>query len=94
MAKYPEVQKKAQMSLDLHVGPHRLPTIEDYESLPYIQAIVMESIRWQPTFPLGLPHLLIADDEYMGYRIPKGTTVLPVSFPVFIVCARLFIGYH
>lgn len=79
MAKYPDVQKKAQKELDLHIGPNRLPTHEDYSSLIYIQAIIMESMRWQPTLPLSLPHMVIADDEYNGYRIPKGTTVFPVS---------------
>ncbi|KAJ3483939.1 hypothetical protein NLI96_g5970 [Meripilus lineatus] len=77
MAKYPDVQKKAQKELDLHIGPNRLPTHEDYSSLIYIQAIIMESMRWQPTLPLSLPHMVIADDEYNGYRIPKGTTVFP-----------------
>lgn len=27
--------------------------------------------------PLGLARQAIEDDEYKGYRIPKGTTVLP-----------------
>ncbi|KAJ3476484.1 hypothetical protein NLI96_g11119 [Meripilus lineatus] len=76
MAKYPEVQKKAQAELDLHVGPHRLPSIKDRTSLTYIRAIVLESLRWQPTAPLCIPHLVLADDEYNGYRIPKGTTIL------------------
>ena len=80
MAMYPDVQKKAQAELDIHVGPNRLPSIEDYSSLIYIRAIVSESMRWQPTVPLGLPHMVIADDEYSGYRIPKGTIVLAVSY--------------
>ena len=81
MLKHPDVQRKAQEELDLHIGRDRLPTHEDYSSLTYIQAIIMESMRWQPTLPLCLPHTVIADDEYNGYRIPKGTTVLPVSIP-------------
>lgn len=81
MAKYPEVQKKAQAELDLHVGPHRLPSIKDRTSLTYIRAIVLESLRWQPTAPLCIPHLVLADDEYNGYRIPKGTTILAVRAP-------------
>ncbi len=27
--------------------------------------------------PLGIARKVIEDDEYKGYRIPKGTTVLP-----------------
>ena len=81
MALYPDVQKKAQAELDLHVGSKRLPTFEDYSILPYVRAIILECMRWHAAVPLGVSHYLIADDEYNGYRIPKGTTVIPVSLP-------------
>lgn len=29
-----------------------------------------------PTDILGVPHAVIRDDEYMGYKIPKGSTVV------------------
>jgi hypothetical protein len=32
-------------------------------------------IRWQVVAPTGLAHATTADDEYEGFRIPKGTTV-------------------
>lgn len=79
MSIYPEVQKKAQEELDRVVGPDRLPEFDDYEHLVYIQATMLESIRWIPVTPLGVPHSNICDDEYRGYHIPKGTTILPVS---------------
>ena len=50
---FPEVQKKAQAELDEVVGRHRLPTFADYERLPYIRAIVKESLRWKTVDPLG-----------------------------------------
>ena len=53
MAIYPEVQKKAQAEIDAVVGPHRLPDFEDRPSLPYINAIVKESMRWHLVLPLG-----------------------------------------
>ncbi|KAL0580370.1 hypothetical protein V5O48_001615 [Marasmius crinis-equi] len=34
-------------------------------------------LRWNPVTPLGLAHYVSEEDEYRGYRIPKGTTVLP-----------------
>ena len=52
---HPEVQKKAQAELDEVVGHHRLPTFADYERLPYIRAVVKESLRWQCVDPLGVP---------------------------------------
>jgi len=57
MALYPEVQKKAQVELDAVAGPNRLPDFEDRPSLPYINAIVKESMRWHLVGPLGGPYL-------------------------------------
>lgn len=79
MAKYPEVQRRAQEELDIHVGPKRLPEFGDYENLVYIQAIVLETLRWRPSVPLSLPHRVMSDDEYNDYFIPKGTIIFPVS---------------
>ena len=53
MALYPEVQKKAQAEIDSVVGPNRLPNFEDRPSLPYINAVVKESMRWHTPAPLG-----------------------------------------
>ena len=55
MALHPEVQKKAQAEIDAVVGPNRLPDLEDRSSLPYISAIVKESMRWKLAVPLGEP---------------------------------------
>ena len=53
MALYPEVQKKAQEEIDSVIGPNRLPNFEDRPSLPYINAVVKESMRWHVPAPLG-----------------------------------------
>jgi cytochrome P450 len=50
----PDVQKRAQAELDSVIGRDRLPTFEDRASLPYIDAIVRETFRWQPVVPLGI----------------------------------------
>lgn len=46
MAKWPEVQKAAQEEIAAVVGTSRLPTFEDRENLPYIQALMQETLRW------------------------------------------------
>ncbi len=79
MAMYPDAQKKAQAELDRVLGSGRLPTFEDRDSLPYVEAIILESIRWMPAVPLGVSHRIFVEDEYKGYRIPKGTTIIPVG---------------
>ena len=78
MAMHPEVQERAKLELDDVVGPDRLPNFDDFNSLPYIQAILLESVRWIPVTPLGLPHATTEEDIYKGYRIPKGTVVFAV----------------
>ena len=53
MVLYPDVQKEARNELDQVLGPHRLPDFSDQPSLPYIEAIVRETLRWNPVVPLG-----------------------------------------
>lgn len=79
MVLFPEVQKKAQAELDRVVGSTRLPDYDDLDAMPYIQAVVMETMRWMPVLPIGIPHAVIADDTYKGYHIPKNSIVIPVS---------------
>lgn len=76
MTVFPEVQKKAQEEIDRIVGNGRMPTMEDASNMPYIRGCVKESLRWMPTNILGVPHSLIRDDEYMGYKIPEGASVI------------------
>jgi len=53
MTLHPEVQKKAQAEID-QVAIDRLPTLDDYDSLPYTKALVKETLRWSPVVPLGI----------------------------------------
>ncbi|KAF9642748.1 cytochrome P450 [Thelephora ganbajun] len=75
MVKYPEVLKKAQEEIDSAVGRSRLPTFSDRSSLPYVEAMLTETLRWGCPVPLNFPHLSV-EDVYEGYRIPKGSYVL------------------
>jgi cytochrome P450 len=73
---WPVIQQKAQDEVDRVVGPDRLPTIEDYDQLPYIRCCIKESLRWMPTVVLGVPHSALREDTYMGYTIPKGAMLV------------------
>ncbi|TFK90517.1 cytochrome P450 [Polyporus arcularius HHB13444] len=75
MSLYPEIQKKAHTELDVVVGHDRLPDLDDRDSLPYLNAIIKESLRWFPVGPLGQSHYTMVDDEFDGYFIPAGTVV-------------------
>jgi cytochrome P450 len=73
MLTYPETQARAHAELDAVVGRSRLPTFADFPHLPYIRAMVKESLRWRPIAPSGVPHQTTEDDWYEGMFIPKGT---------------------
>lgn len=75
MVIYPDVAKAAQEEIDRVCGD-RLPELEDEPNMQYIRGCVKESMRWMPTAILGVPHAVIRDDMYAGYRIPKGATVM------------------
>lgn len=75
MVIFPDVAEKAQSELDRVCGA-RLPDLNDVHDLPYIRACAKESLRWMPGFMLGIPHAVTQDDTYLGYRIPKGATVI------------------
>ena len=53
MALYPEVQAKAQSEIDRVIGSDRLPGFQDRDSLPYLNALTKEVLRWNPVSPLG-----------------------------------------
>lgn len=52
MVLHPEAMKKAQAEID-RVCPGRLPEFSDYDSLPYVHAVVKECVRWRPIAPLS-----------------------------------------
>jgi cytochrome P450 len=69
---------KARAELDEVCGynAERLPSFDDWDRLPYMQAAIKESLRWRPNVnPTGFPHALTQDDEYEGYILPAGAVV-------------------
>ncbi|KAK7037967.1 cytochrome P450 [Favolaschia claudopus] len=76
MVLHPEIQAKAQAEIDAVVGNKRLPTYEDRERLPYVDALCKEVFRSHPVGPTGVPLCATEDDVHNGYFIPKGSLVL------------------
>ncbi|KAI6108175.1 cytochrome P450 [Pisolithus sp. B1] len=74
----PEIQDEVHAELDAVVGRGMLPTFEDRERLPYLQAVLYE-VTVTPstelvtmTHVIGVPHATMASDIVGGYYIPKG----------------------
>jgi len=79
---FPRAQRRAQQELDIVIGRDRLPTFDDRQRLPYLEAICKELVRWQMVTPLGAPHASCQDDIYRGYFIPKGTTMVANAWAI------------
>ncbi|KAM5346071.1 hypothetical protein ACJ41O_009076 [Fusarium nematophilum] len=73
---YPNVVTAAQEELDRVVGSERMPTYADEDNLPYIRAMVKETLRFWPITKPGMNHASTEDDWYNGYFIPKGSVVM------------------
>ncbi|KJA21666.1 hypothetical protein HYPSUDRAFT_687551 [Hypholoma sublateritium FD-334 SS-4] len=76
MLLYPDVQRKAKQEIDAVIGSERLITFNDQSSLPYIEALCREVMRWRQVLPLSVAHASTSDNLYKGYYIPKGATVV------------------
>ncbi|KAF8888916.1 cytochrome P450 [Gymnopilus junonius] len=76
MLYHPHVMRKAQDEIDKVIGQCRLPEFEDADFLPYINAVIKETLRWRPLFPMGIPHDTLADDVYEDMHIPMGSSVV------------------
>ncbi|PCH34875.1 cytochrome P450 [Wolfiporia cocos MD-104 SS10] len=78
MALHPDKQAKAQAEIDAVVGSDRMPAMTDLSALPYVNAVIKETMRWHPVLPLSqLSPTYGEDDNYCGYFIPAGTIVMP-----------------
>ncbi|KIJ18569.1 hypothetical protein PAXINDRAFT_167162 [Paxillus involutus ATCC 200175] len=82
MVLFPDAQRRAQEEIDRVVGCNRLPSFDDRASLPFVEALLRESLRWHPVAPLAIPHATTNEDVYEGMYIPKGATVFLNSWAI------------
>ncbi|KIJ43395.1 hypothetical protein M422DRAFT_169954 [Sphaerobolus stellatus SS14] len=82
MAMHPHIQKKAQEELDRVVGSTRLPDFNDKVSLPYVEALIKECLRWQNVLPLGFARASEEDDIVDGFFIGKGTVLIQCTWSI------------
>ncbi|KAG2001549.1 cytochrome P450 [Coprinopsis cinerea AmutBmut pab1-1] len=89
---FPEVHKKAQVEIDAVVGNDRLPTFEDRQNLPYINALVSEEVlRWHAVTPTSVP-IELEDDIHNSCFIPKGSLVIANVWYAFAPSHRVCLG--
>ncbi|XP_010433602.1 PREDICTED: flavonoid 3'-monooxygenase-like [Camelina sativa] len=67
----PVLMRRAQQELDKVVGKDNIVEESHITSLPYIVAIMKETLRLYPTIPLLVPHRPTETAVVGGYTIPK-----------------------
>lgn len=72
----PNIMKKARNEVIQLIPKSNQVKESDIPSLPYIQAIVKETLRLHPPVPLLLPYIAANNVEINGYTIHKGNQVL------------------
>ncbi|WRX20104.1 Cytochrome P450 - like 10 [Theobroma cacao] len=72
----PDVLKKARTELDSQIGQENLIDEPDVSKLQYLQSIIFETLRLNPSVPLLLPHMASTDCRICGYDVPRDTIVL------------------
>ncbi|KAG1880892.1 cytochrome P450 [Suillus subluteus] len=72
---YPKAQEKVQEQLDIVAGRDRAPTFDDYNSLPQIEAFMLEWLRWRPVITPGFAHCTSIHIVYKCMCIPEGAIV-------------------
>ncbi|EJD42186.1 cytochrome P450 [Auricularia subglabra TFB-10046 SS5] len=76
-----EVQTKAQEEIRRILGD-RLPTIADRPHLPYVHAVVKETMRFYPTAPMGVARRASRDTSVGWYFIPEGSVVIENTWAI------------
>lgn len=79
MITHPEAQVRAREEIDLVCTSGRLlrlPRMSDLLEMPYVAAMIKETLRWRPTVPMVPPHQVTENFEFNGHFIPAGTILI------------------
>ncbi|CAK8537863.1 unnamed protein product [Lathyrus sativus] len=75
LMKNPRVMKKVQEEIRKVFGEKGFIEEEDVQKLPYLKAVIKETMRLYPSLPILLPRETMKECEIEGYRIPNKTLV-------------------
>ncbi|KAJ0982074.1 hypothetical protein J5N97_010329 [Dioscorea zingiberensis] len=72
----PETLKKLRAEVDANIEQGSLMEEGDLHKLPYLQALITETLRLYPSVPLLLPHESSQDCTVGGFHVPSGTVLI------------------
>jgi trans-cinnamate 4-monooxygenase len=76
LVNHPEIQKKLRDELDTVLGPGVQITEPNTYKLPYLQAVIRETLRLRMAIPLLVPHMNLHDAKLGGHDIPAESKIL------------------
>ncbi|KAI5665391.1 hypothetical protein M9H77_15244 [Catharanthus roseus] len=82
LLKKPQIFNNAIEELDRVISKNRWVEEKDMSNLPYIEAIIKETLRMHPIAPLLVPRTALQNCQVAGYDIPKGTRVLVSTWTI------------
>ncbi|XP_061579855.1 sterol 26-hydroxylase, mitochondrial [Cololabis saira] len=71
LSKHPQVQDKLYEELSTLVAPEQIPTAAEVTSLPYLRAVIKETLRMYPVVPLNARFITEKSVSVGGYQFPK-----------------------
>ncbi|KAJ8299758.1 hypothetical protein KUTeg_023818 [Tegillarca granosa] len=66
-----DVQRKLQSEVDRVVGFNRPPSLTDRKHMSYLEAFLLEVLRYGTNLPISVPHKLMEDTTLEGYDLLK-----------------------
>ncbi|MEM7540060.1 MAG: cytochrome P450 [Pseudomonadota bacterium] len=76
VANRPAVQQRIHEEIDAIAPGEEPPDYAKRGELPYLEAVLLESMRYRTIGPFAVPHKAVEDTEIDGFRIPAGSQVL------------------
>ena len=76
LVNHPEIQNKLRAEIDSVLGPGVQITEQDTHKLPYLQAVIKETMRLRMAIPLLVPHMNLHDAKLGGFDIPAESKIL------------------
>ncbi|XP_047315532.1 geraniol 8-hydroxylase-like [Impatiens glandulifera] len=76
LLRHPVVMEQAKEELKQVLGVGKQVEDSDISRLPYLQAVIKETLRMHPPVPFLIPRQVYTKVDLCGYTIPKGAQVL------------------
>ncbi|KAI7756484.1 hypothetical protein M8C21_031046, partial [Ambrosia artemisiifolia] len=76
LIRHPPAMKRLQQEVAEVAKGRSMITEDDIDEMPYLKAVLKETLRLHTPLPLLVPHESIDDVNVMGYDLKKGTQVV------------------